>query len=76
MTKRRKFESANELVIDVLEALSRHIELPPVLLRNERIRLEYKNMRERGVKSIDARERLAEENFIDVKSIEKIIYGR
>ena len=76
MTKRRKFESANELVIDVLEALSRHIELPPVLLRNERIRLEYKNMREMGVKSIDAREKLAEDNFIDVKSIEKIIYGR
>jgi len=76
MKKRRKFEQTNELVVDMLEVLDKHIELPPNLLRNERIKLEYKKMREVGVKSLEAREIIAEKNFIDVKSLEKIIYGK
>jgi len=66
----------NKVIVEMLEVISKHIELPPVLLRNERIKLKYQELRDQGMKSLDAREKLAEENFIDVKSIEKIIYGR
>lgn len=66
----------NELVVELLEVLNKHMALPPVLLRNEKIKLQYKKLRAEGMKSLDAREKLAEEFFIDVKSIEKVIYAR
>ncbi len=66
----------NAVIVEMLEVISKHIDLPPVLLRNEKIRLRYQELRSQGMKSLDAREKLAEENFIDVKSVEKIIYRR
>ena len=66
----------NVMIVELLEVLNKHLELPPTLLRNEKIKLQYTKLRAGGMKSLDAREKLADEFFIDVKSVEKVIYAR
>jgi hypothetical protein len=48
--------------------------VPDIVLRNERIRLEYSKMKGDGIKPKTARANLAEKYFISEKSIETILY--
>lgn len=66
----------NELILDMLEVLSRHGVVGPLVYRNEKIRIEYKLLRTRGIKGREAREILAEQNSIDAKTVESILYSK
>ena len=66
----------DELHIDLLEVFVKHRIVPQISLRNEKIRCEYKTMKEEGVKPKAARASLAEKYFISEKNIESILYGR
>lgn len=65
-----------ELKLDLLRVLVKHDILPETYLRNEEITVEYKELREAGVKGKDAREQLAEKHFTSIKNIEFILYGK
>lgn len=66
----------DELHIDLLEVFVKHQIVPVISLRNERIRLEYKRMKEEGIKPKEARRSLAEKYYISEKNIESILYTR
>lgn len=66
----------NELILDILEVLSRHGVVGQLVYRNEKIRIEYKLLRTRGIKGKEAREILADQNNIDAKTIESILYSK
>jgi len=63
-------------VIDVMKVMVEHNLLSDTVLRNEKIRFEYKQLRKSGIKGKDARDQLAEQYCIGVKSIENILYGK
>lgn len=65
-----------ELQIDLLEVLVKHNVVPLTVLRNEKIKMEYNNLRTGGVKSKEARRLLAEKYFTSDKNIESILYGK
>jgi hypothetical protein len=66
----------DELHIDLLEVFVKHRIVPQISLRNEKIRHEYKTMKEEGVKPKDARASLAEKYYVSEKNIESILYPR
>lgn len=66
----------DELHIDLLEVFVKHRIVPQISLRNEKIRHEYKTMKEEGIKAKTARALLAEKYFVSEKNIESILYGR
>lgn len=63
------------LILDILEVLEKHNVLPAHLLRNERIKVEYKKMRQEGVPCKIAKEQLSDRHNVSVKTVEAIIYG-
>jgi hypothetical protein len=65
-----------ELHIDLLEVFVKHQLVPEISLRNEKIRMEYRQMKEEGIKPKDARFSLAEKYFISEKNIESILYKK
>lgn len=64
------------LILDILEVLEKHNVLPAYLLRNERIKVEYKKMRQEGVSCKKAKEDLSDRHNVSVKTIEVIVYGK
>lgn len=66
----------NELILDMLEVLSRHGVVSPLAYRNEKIKIEYKVLRMEGIKGREAREMLADRNNIDMKTVETILYTK
>jgi hypothetical protein len=66
----------DELHIDLLEVFVKHRIVPMISLRNERIRQEYKTMKDEGIKAKNARIFLSEKYFLSEKNIESILYGK
>lgn len=66
----------DELHIDLLEVFVKHRIVPQISLRNERIRHEYKAMKDEGIKAKAARIFLSEKYFLSEKNIESILYGK
>lgn len=64
----------NELILDMLEVLSRHGVISQVTYRNEKMRMEYRCLRSQGVKGREAREQLSDRYNIDGKTVEGILY--
>lgn len=63
------------LILDLLEVLEKHNVIPTHLLRKERIKVEYKQMREQGFSCKKAKEELSNRHNVSIKSVEVIIYG-
>lgn len=66
----------DELHIDLLEVFVKHKIVPEISLRNERIRQEYREMKESGIKPKYARASLAEKYYVSEKNLESILYTR
>ncbi len=66
----------DELQIDLLEVFVKHKVVPLTVLRNEKIKVEYRKMKEEGIKPKEARALLAEKYFTSEKNIETILYSR
>jgi len=64
----------DEMHLELLEVFVKHNVVPDIVLRNERIRLEYAKMKDDGIKPKTARANLAEKYFISEKSVETILY--
>jgi len=64
----------DELHIDLLEVFVKHNIVSQTSLRNEKIRYEYKKMKENGMKAKDARSFLADKYFLSEKNIESVLY--
>lgn len=65
----------NELmVVELLEVFGRHGIVSPLVVRNAKIRYEFKMLRAEGRKSKWIREFLAERYFVSEKTVEGIIY--
>ena len=65
-----------ELKLDLLEVFVKHNVIPVTILRNEKIKYEYHELRERGAKGKTARLALAEKYFVSEKNIENILYTK
>lgn len=66
----------SELKIDLLEVLVKHGVLPESYVRNEKINIEYRKLRDDGATGKAAREQLAEKYLISVKLVEYALYGK
>lgn len=64
----------DDLHLELLEVFVKHRVVPDIVLRNERIRLEYKKLKEDGMKPKEARVSLAGKYYISEKSLETILY--
>lgn len=64
------------LILDLLEVLEKHNVIPAHLLRKERIKVEYKQMRETGLSCKKAKEELSNRHNVSIKSVEVIVYGK
>jgi ribosomal protein S8 len=64
------------LILDILEELTRHGYIGPLAYRNEQIRHEYCEMRKFGARGKEACEQIAERHNIDHKTVETIIYSK
>lgn len=64
------------LILDLLEVLERHNVIPAYLLRNERIKVEYRMMRKDGISCKQAKDELATRHNVSIKTIEVIVYGK
>jgi hypothetical protein len=63
-----------ELIRDLMAVLSRHGVNPATYLRDVQIRDRYRQLRRDGVTCKESRLILAEEFYISVKTIERILY--
>lgn len=66
----------DELRFDLIKVLIKHKILPETFLRNEEIIIEYRNLRDAGVKGKEAMKQLSEKYFTSTKNIEFIIYEK
>lgn len=66
----------SELVIDLLKVFVKHGVIPQNALRNEEIKITYKEYRSRGISGKEARQLLADKYLTSVKNIESILYGK
>ncbi len=69
---------SDKLTTDLLEVLVKHELVPSSVLtalRNEKIKIEYKKLRDNGRAGKEARAELADKNFLSEKQIETILYG-
>lgn len=64
----------DDLHLELLEVFVKHRVVPGIVLRNEKIRLEYAKLKEEGIKPKTAREHLANKYFISEKNLETILY--
>jgi hypothetical protein len=65
-----------KLLLDLLTVLHKHGVIGNNVLRNEKIRQEYEELRRTGIKGKIAREKIADKNNIDMKTVEAIIYKK
>lgn len=66
-----------KLTLDLLEVLVKHNVIPQAVLtslRNEKIKISYRCLRNEGKTGKEAREHLANINFLSEKQIETILY--
>jgi hypothetical protein len=64
----------DDLHLELLEVFVKHRVVPGIVLRNEKIRLEYVKLKEEGIKPKTARAHLANKYFISEKNLETILY--
>jgi hypothetical protein len=64
------------VIIELLEVLEKYKLIPCYLLRNERIKAEYRLMKEKGISSKVAKENLSNKHNLSVKAIEVIVYEK
>ncbi|MBZ0180536.1 MAG: hypothetical protein K8F36_14720 [Melioribacteraceae bacterium] len=62
------------LRIDLLNVFVEHKMLPEIVLRNEKIRYEFNELKNSGMSSNEAKMQLSEKYFLSIKAIEYIVY--
>jgi len=65
----------NDLLrIDLINVFVEHKMLPEIVLRNEKIRYEFNELKNSGMSSNEAKMQLSEKYFLSIKAIEYIVY--
>lgn len=64
------------LRIDLINVFVEHKMLPEIVLRNEKIRYEFNELKNSGMSSIEAKMQLSEKYFLGIKAIEYIVYKK
>lgn len=64
------------LRIDLINVFVEHKMLPEIVLRNEKIRYEFNELKNSGMSSNEAKMQLSEKYFIGIKAIEYIVYKK
>jgi hypothetical protein len=65
-----------EFVLDVLSVFTKYKYLPNNFVRNFKIQIEYKELRDSGMSGKEAREKLSNDYCTSIKNIEFILYGK
>jgi len=66
----------DSLRLDLLNVFAKHGIVSENSIRNELIKNEFLELKEKGLRPKDAREQLSDKYFLGLKSIEKIIYEK
>jgi len=64
------------LRIDLINVFVEHKMLPEIVLRNEKIRYEFNELKNSGMSSNEAKMQLSERYFLGIKAIEYIVYKK
>lgn len=64
------------LRIDLINVFVEHKMLPEIVLRNEKIRYEFNELKNSGMSSNEAKRQLSEKYFLGIKAIEYIVYKK
>lgn len=64
------------LRIDLINVFVEHKMLPEIVLRNEKIRYEFNELKNSGMSSNEAKMQLSEKYFLEIKAIEYIVYKK
>ena len=64
------------LRIDLINVFVEHKMLPEIVLRNEKIRYEFNELKNGGMSSNEAKSQLSEKYFLGIKAIEYIVYKK
>lgn len=66
----------DNIIIEIVEVLVKYKIFPATRLRDLKIRLDYKKMREQKISGKKARQLLAEKHYVSIKTVEKALYGK